>query len=526
MNIAVINTGGTISCVGNPLNPMKAKQFAGACQNLLDNIFISGIPGLTINYITDLAFPESVQYGTLDSTNLQPTDWCLIANYILENYDKYDGWVVLHGTDSLDFTGTALPFLLSAFDEKGNATACLSKPIIITGSQVPLFYQATSNDPLTLNFNTDAYQNVCGALAAAQTGIPEVCVYFQNKLYRGNRVVKTNASEFNAFSSPNFPILGEYGVGLTIDPHQVGPGPVDYQVSLDNPVVRNNVLLQLNYITAHINNFPVMQLNAVPAQYTMGDQPDGFLAQLIRSLPALNLKALVLESYGEGNFPSGNPDKAVDGSIYQALDAVNKQGIVIIDCTQVISGVINDSAYLAGAWLPGVGALSPADMTPMAAFAKIMILMSAAEYNGWSLDTVKTLFQTNLLGEMLSVNKLDSRSNAALLPGQSLYALDGSARLANDQVAGPVLRDKQNKVLWAALTTPPSADQMPGRLVMHNNGNLVFYSRFNTVLWASNTSNPEGANTLSIAGSSSNQSLLVSVYDYADKTQRVVLYPN
>ncbi len=527
MNIAVLNTGGTISAVGNPLNPMTAGQFADACTSLLNPIFMQGIPNLNITYIKDLVFPESPTYGTLDSTNLQPSDWCLMANYILDHYAEYDGWVVLHGTDSMDFTGTALPFLLSSFDKKGIVTGALSKPVIITGSQVPLFYQTTSRDALTINFNTDAFQNVCGALAAAQTGVPEVCVYFQNKLYRGNRVVKTNASEFNAFSSPNFPSLGEYGVSLSLDMNIILPDPVSYAVSLDNPSVRTNISQQLQYIQDHINAFPVMQLNAFPAYYTMSSPPDGFLAKLIHSLPGLKLKGLILESYGEGNFPSGNPDNAASGSIYTALKEVNEQGVIIVDCTQVISGIINDSAYLAGAWLPAVGALSPADMTPMAAFAKLMILMSAAGYSGncWNTDTIKNLFQSNLLGEMLSVNKLDSRSNRSLLPGQNLYALDGSSTLTNDQTIGPVLKDKQGKILWSAFSTPPEHAQMPGRLIMQNDGNLVFYNRFNSATWATNTGNSSGASSIvSIDGSSVNQTLMLSIYDYSVGKQAAVLY--
>ncbi len=525
MNIAVINSGGTISCVGAPLNPMPAQKFADACTSLLTHIFQQGIPNLQITYITDLVFPES-KYGTLDSTNLQPSDWCLMADYILEHYDHYDGWVVLHGTDSMDFTGTALPFLLSSFDKKGIVTGALSKPVIITGSQVPLFYQTTPADSLSINFNTDAFQNVCGALAAAQTGIPEVCIYFQNKLYRGNRVVKTNASEFNAFSSPNFSYLGEYGVGLSLDGNLMLPGPVSHSVSLDNLSVRTQVRKQLQYIQAHIDQFPVMQLNAFPAHYKMSPA-EGFLAKLIQSLPALHLKGLILESYGEGNFPSGNPDTADQGSIYQALKMVNDHGIIIVDCTQVISGIINDSAYLAGAWLPQVGALSPADMTPMAAFSKLMVLMTAAGYagNDWDIDTVKCLFQTNLLGEMLSVNKLDSRSNTALLPGQSLYALDGSATLTNDQILGPVLKDRQGNTLWSAFNTTPAASKMPGRLVMQNDGNLVFYSRCNAAMWATDTGNPSGASSqLRVDGSSVDKTLVLSVYNYSEGQETAILY--
>ncbi|WP_159107376.1 asparaginase domain-containing protein [Azospirillum sp. B506] len=234
MNIGIINTGGTISCVGTPLSPMTAKNFANACTSIIDPIIKENYQDLNISYLTGLEFPES-STKTLDSTNLQPTDWCRLARYILDNYAFFDGFVVLHGTDSMDFTGTALPFLLSAFDANGVQVAALSKPVIITGSQMPMFYQAPNAEtPSSLLYNTDAFQNFCGAVAAAQSGIPEVCVYFHNTLFRGNRVVKTNASEFDAFSSPNYPALGQYGINFTINSGNVLPDPVTEKVSIDN----------------------------------------------------------------------------------------------------------------------------------------------------------------------------------------------------------------------------------------------------------------------------------------------------
>lgn len=523
MNIAVINTGGTISCIGNPLGPMTAQAFAQACTQYLNPILLQAYPDLVMHYVVDLPFPES-QSHTLDSTNLQPTDWCLIANYILQHYDAYDGWVILHGTDSMDFTGTALPFLLNGLSAQGVQTAVLSKPVIITGSQVPMFYQAQGQSALTLNYNTDAFQNFCGSVASAQTGIAEVAVYFQNHLYRGSRVLKTNASEFNAFSSPNYPALAEFGVTLTLQNSQILPPPVSLAVSLDNPSVRQQQLALLDAITAHINSVPVMQLNAFPAWYNQQNS-SGLLAQLIKACVAQGIRGLVLESYGEGNFPSGNPDQPSAGACYQALQQANTQGVVIVDCTQVISGVVNNSAYAAGAWLPSVGALSPADMTPMAALAKLMILLAQAPYQGWSLDEVKTLLQTNLLGEMLAVNQLDSRTQNTLRCGQSLNALDGSASLLNHPNLGPVLTDSHQEILWAALSSPPPASAMPGRLVMQDDGNLVFYSRNNQALWASNTGHSNGASSrLSLTGSMSHQDLQLQIFNYSAPSVSAVLY--
>lgn len=528
LSIAVINTGGTISCTGNPLAPMSAQQFATASQNLLTPILQQQFPGLCVTYITDLPFPESSSH-TLDSTNLQPTDWCLIAGYILSHYTTYDGWVVLHGTDSMDFTGTALPFLLSVFSAEGYPVAALSKPVVITGSQVPMYYQDPATKALSLNFNTDAFQNFCGAIASAQTGIPEVCVYFDAKLMRGSRVLKTNASEFSAFSSPNYPALGEYGINLSIARNHVRPPPVSRAISLDTPATCAAASAQLAFLHANIDRFPVMQLSAFPAWYRFDDKAktcSGLLANLIDAVVAAGIKGLVLESYGEGNFPSGNPDNPPGGATYQALARANASGVAIVNCTQVLRGVVNDSAYAAGAWLPAVGALSPADMTPMAALAKLMILLTAAGYHGWSSDTVATLTQLDLLGEMLSASRLDSRINSTLLSGQSLSSLDGSATLSNDPERGPVLFDsKTGAVLWRALPQPDPST-LPGRFIMQNDGNLVFYSRDNAALWASNTGNASGASsTLALAGSASNDTLRVTVFDYSREKTTFTLYP-
>lgn len=526
MRVYVINTGGTISCTGDPLVPMSAQNFATACERLLNPIIEQQFPNIAISYVTNLTFNSST--GTLDSTNLQPTDWCLMAEYILNHYADCDAWVLLHGTDTMDFTGTGLPFLLSAFSSEGYSTATLSKPVIITGSQVPMFYgDPEKPDELALRYNTDAYQNICGAMAAAQSGIPEVCIYFDSYLYRGNRSVKTNASEFKAFSSPNYPALGEYGIDFTVYFERILPLPASNNVSLDNETVLNNAIAQLNSIKDKIDSFPVMQFNAFPAWYVVSNDPENPSSGLIASLiSACNpyIKGLILESYGEGNFPSGDPDNPQNGAVYQALDSANTDGIVIVDCTQVIQGVVNDSAYGAGAWLPEVGALNPNDMTPMAALAKLTVLLASAEYNSWSSDDVKRLLQLNLLGEMLSVSRLDSRTNSVLLPGQKLTTLDGSASLINDTVNGPVLKDSTDTVLWSALTTP-SADQMPGKLIMQNDGNLVFYSRDNASLWSTDTSASDRAfSMLVLDGSTSDNSLTLTVYDYSNGKTTSTLY--
>ncbi len=415
MKLAVINTGGTISCAGKPLAPMSAADFAAACTALVHPILAQSYPQLTVEYLTDVVFPGS-RSGTLDSTNLQPTDWCLIARTILTRYADYDGWVVLHGTDTMDFSGAALPFLLSMFAPDGTATAVLSKPVILTGSQLPMFQREhPAQLPSGLVPDSDALPNFCGAIAAAQSGIPEVGVFFDHQLFRSSRVRKTSTHALAAFTSPNYPALARYDSGLNLAKDHLLRGPASPARSLDNAPVRAQTLAQLDYIHAHIHQYPVMQLNAFPAWYSFPASPAdatpraGLLAQIIQACtaPELGLQGLVLESYGAGNFPSGDPDTPANGATYQALAAASERGVVVVNCTQVLHGAVNSSTYAAGAWLPATGALHPGDMTPMAAFAKLMVLRTAAGHHGWSLSDVKHLVQQNLLGEMHGVGPMD-----------------------------------------------------------------------------------------------------------------------
>jgi L-asparaginase len=191
---------------------------------------------------------------------------------------------------------------------------------------------------------------------------------------------------------------------------------------------------------------------------------------------------------------------------------------------------VNNSAYAAGAWLPQVGALSPADMTPMAALAKLMILMAAATSNGWTRQQVQSLMQTNLAGEMLSVNYLDSRTSAELLPNQSISALDGSATLTNTSDQGPLLlASDQSTPLWRLPITIQPSD-LPGRLRMQDDGNLVFYNRNNQAIWASDTGRYGGASSRLVisghyASSAQDNNLLLQVYDYSSMASACQLYP-
>ncbi|MCM2293678.1 asparaginase domain-containing protein [Allorhizobium sp. BGMRC 0089] len=509
MKIAIINTGGTISCVGNPLAPMSSAAFKAASAIHLDPILKQTCPGLDLDYVTDLAFPESAS-GMLDSTNLQPSDWCLIARYILEHYDEADGWVVLHGTDTMDFSGTALSMLLGRFRADGTALAQLSKPVILTGSQVPLFHADQAGIITGMSFNTDAFQNVCGAVAAAATGLAGLYVFFNSHLMRGSRVVKTDANQFHGFTSPNFPDVGQYGITLTLDARNALPFPLSDAVSLDHPTARAATLAQLQAIFDRLDQVPVMQLNAFPAWYRP-EAGTALLANLIRAVTAEGIRGLVLEAYGEGNFPSGNPNEPEKGAIARALKEAADQGVVIVDNTQVLKGAVDYNAYAAGAWLPGIGALNPADMTPMASLAKLTVLLAAQDFNGWTAEDLRYLMQVPLVGEMQDGSRLDSRMRPVMLPGQALTTFTGGATLNNLPAHGPVLSDAAGHILWAMLEQQDAA-ALPGRLLLKEDGNLIFYSRNGKVLWQSGTtSSGTGATLLSLRQNEGDKTIRLAI---------------
>ncbi len=478
MKLAIINTGGTISCVGDPLSPMPAAPFAQACREIVEPALAQAFPDLKIDYVTDLRFPESAS-GTLDSTNLQPADWCLLSQRILADYDLYDGWVILHGTDSMAYTGGALPFLLSAFDKYGNATIALDKPVIITGSQVPLFDQDTPSAPLALRYNTDAFQNVCAAVAAAHTETPEVGVAFRGSIFRGPRVVKSNASEDHAFSSPNFPPLARVGINFELNTPVVLPGPASDNAALSNPTVRRQAQKRLSYIAEHIDANPVVLLPSFPAPFAGAT---AFLAGIIDAVVSAGAKGLVLESYGEGNFPSGNPDAPQDGAVAKSLRAASQAGVVVVDATQVGAGTVNASAYASGAWLPWAGAIGIGDMTAIAALTKTMVLLAEQgwEGNDWDAGTVRGLVGQSLVGECAVTDRIGGLGRDRLLPGESLKALDGSAMLTNHPARGPVLSDSDGKTLWEAPTQVSAS--LPGNLVT-DGGSVRFVGRDGATLW-------------------------------------------
>jgi L-asparaginase len=296
--------------------------------------------------LRDASMPEFVLHEyepLLDSSNMTPREWLLIAHDIFENYDAFDGFVVLHGTDTMAYTASALPFLLEG----------LNKPVILTGSQIPL-----------VKLRNDARANLITALLlAANYEIAEVCLYFGDKLLRGCRTVKVNATGFDAFDSPNFPPLGKIGIDIQIDWSLV-------RRALTTPL-----------------KMPPGELNATVGALRLFP---GISAQLLENVLRTPLQGLVLEAYGTGNAPDR------DNALLDTFARATERGIVIVDCTQCLRGTVNLNSYATGAALLQAGVISGADMTPIAALTKLHYLIGS----GYPAEQVRALMQENLCGEV------------------------------------------------------------------------------------------------------------------------------
>jgi L-asparaginase len=279
----------------------------------------------------------------LDSSNMTPVEWMKIARDVEANYEKYDGFVVLHGTDTMAYTASALPFLLGG----------LRKPVIITGSQIPL-----------CEIRNDARENLITSLMlAANYEIPEVCLYFGGKLLRGCRATKVSADGFAAFDSPNFPPLGTVGIDIEVNWDLIRPARGTRRIRV--PELKKPVVSALRL-------FP------------------GISPELLRNVLRPPLQGLVLEAYGVGN----GPDQ--DRAFIAALTDATSRGVVIVDCTQCLEGTVDLQEYAAGSAMARAGVISGFDMTAEAALAKLYVLLG----RGHAPDRVKREMQEDLRGEM------------------------------------------------------------------------------------------------------------------------------
>ncbi|XP_057586846.1 60 kDa lysophospholipase isoform X5 [Hippopotamus amphibius kiboko] len=277
-----------------------------------------------------------------DSSDMTITEWVQIAQTIERHYEQYHGFVVIHGTDTMAFAASVLSFVLEN----------LQKTVILTGAQVPI--HALWND---------GRENLLGALLlAGQYVIPEVCLFFQNQLFRGNRVTKVDTRGFAAFCSPNLPPLATVGADVT----------------LNRELVRR-VRGQGRLVVHSCMELDVGLLRLYP----------GIPATLVRAFLQPPLKGVVMETFGSGNGPT-KPD------LLQELRAAAGRGLVIVNCTHCLQGAVT-SDYGAGTALAGAGTISGFDMTSEAALAKLSYVMGLP---GLSLDSRKELLARDLRGEM------------------------------------------------------------------------------------------------------------------------------
>ena len=331
--VLIVYTGGTFGMVPSDQGYVP---MTGLADRLVARLQVFGLD--------DLPEFEVLEFGKLiDSSNLTPADWTRIGNCLRDHWAQYDGFVILHGTDTMAYTASALSFMLQPLD----------KPVIITGSQIPL-----------AELRNDADINLITSLQlAARDDIHEVCICFGNRILRGNRAVKVNSMDLAAFDSPNMAWLGSVGIDINMrDDLLLEAGVPDIQVPEYDP---DAVLVFTLY--------------------------PGVNHQLLQSMLDINprARALIIRSYGVGNPPDANQE------LMQLLEQACARGLVVVNLTQCQQGPVVQGAYATGATLNRIGVVGGSDLTLEATFAKLHWLLATRS----DPQEVRQLMATPLRGE-------------------------------------------------------------------------------------------------------------------------------